>query len=105
MGNKASIAAGGLPLSEKDFRQQVLDLARVLGWECYFTWGSLHSPSGFPDLVMARLSRLIIAELKSEKGVLSEAQEKWLELLRGTGKCDVYLFRPSDWDEIVEILR
>ena len=94
-----------LPLSEKAFRQQVLDLARLLGWKAYFTWASLHSPAGFPDLVMARPPRLIITELKSEAGAFTVAQEAWLEALAGCPGVEVYRWRPSDWDGIVQTLK
>lgn len=37
---------------------------------------------GFPDLVMAKRNRVVFAELKSEKGPVSEDQEEWLTVLR-----------------------
>ena len=92
-------------LSEKNFSQQVVDLAQLLGWKVYRTWISFHSPAGFPDLVLVRGDRLIMAELKSEKGQLTPAQEEWLEILRVTGKAEIYLWRPSDFEQIVGILQ
>lgn len=96
-------------LSEKQFRQQILDLAHLLGWKCYFTWASLHSPAGYPDLCMVRLSRIIFVELKSESGKVTEAQQEWLDALAATGKVEVYLWRPSmmepDGGVILEWLR
>ena len=41
-------------ISEKDFQQQVKDLARMLGWKTYHTYDSRRSDPDFPDLVMAR---------------------------------------------------
>lgn len=90
-------------ITEKQFRQQVAQLAKLCGWKCYFTWLSLHSPGGFPDLWMIR-DRLVICELKTEKGQLIEAQWEWLMLLQQAG-YEAYLWRPSDWDEIVGILQ
>ena len=92
------------PITEKDFLQQVKDLALLCGWRSYHTWGSFHSPSGFPDLVLVRSDRLIFAELKSDKGKVSPDQTAWQEALAGTGN-DVYLWRPSEWDSIVEVLK
>ena len=92
-------------ITERQFRQQVLDLAQILGWRAYFTWASVHSPAGFPDLVLVRLSRLLMVELKSEKGKLTETQKEWLESLEATGKVEVYVWKPCDWDALVEILR
>ncbi|WP_376793087.1 VRR-NUC domain-containing protein [Thermoflexus sp.] len=95
-----------LPISEKDFSQQVVDLARLLGWKVYRTWLSIRSPAGFPDLVLAKPGRpLILAELKTERGKLSPAQEEWLATLRQVPGIEVYVWRPGDWEEIVRVLR
>jgi len=103
-----------LAISEKAFSQQVVDLAQVLGWRiAHFRpartakgWRTPVSAdgAGFPDLVMVRGDRLIFAELKSEKGKAEPAQQEWLRLLEATGKAEVYLWRPSQIEEIVEIL-
>ncbi len=84
---------------------------------------------GFPDYLGVRPPRLIFAELKSEKGKTTPEQEAWLEDLRECGKMitftpiekgklpsgeaelslvpslEVYLWRPGQFDEIMEILR
>jgi len=90
-------------ISEKDFEGQIRDLAKLFGWLYYHTWRSIHSPAGFPDVVMVRPPRLIFAELKSEKGQVSDKQKEWLEALKETG-VEVFLWRPSDLDEIVGVL-
>jgi len=92
-----------LDITEKQFESQVRGLAKTFGWLYYHTWRSIHSPSGFPDCVMVKEGRIIFAELKSEKGKVSESQSEWLEAL-GRAKAEVYLWRPSDFDEIMEIL-
>ncbi len=84
---------------ETVFQQQVLTLARMQGWECYFTWNSLHSPAGFPDLVMVRGPRVVFAELKSASGKLSDHQRRWLWLLAAAG-MEVYLWKPVTWKQI-----
>jgi hypothetical protein len=93
-------------ISEKDFRQQVVDLAHLLGYMVYFTWGSFHSPKGFPDLVLVhpKYKRVIFAELKTETGKLTECQEQWLTALEACGQ-EVYVWRPRDLDGIVSLLR
>jgi hypothetical protein len=83
----------------------VVDLARLFGWKVYFSWTSIHSPKGFPDLVMVRLSRIVFAELKSEKGRVTETQREWLDALELSGKVEVYVWKPADWSEIESILR
>ncbi len=94
-------------ITEKEFSQQVVDLARVLDWKVYRTWTSIHSPAGYPDLTMVRGDRLIFAELKTDKGKISAAQSEWLEALGGliNGKVKVYVWTPDDFDEIVKILQ
>lgn len=54
--------------------------------------------------MLCRADRLLFAELKSERGRLSAAQREWREAL-GMAGVRVRVWRPSDWDEIVEVLR
>ena len=92
--------------TEKQFERQVKDLAKIFGWLYYHTWRSIHSPAGFPDVVMVRGNRIICAELKSEKGKVSPAQQEWLDALKET-PVEVFLWYSSDdiLEEIAEILR
>ncbi len=92
-------------ISEKDFEGQIRDLAKLFGYKYYHTWGSFHSPMGFPDCVLVKGGRLIFAELKSEKGKVSVPQQEWLDALGGVANVEVYLWRPDDFDEIVKILQ
>jgi len=92
-------------MTEKEFLQQVRDLAKLCGWLVYHTHDSRRSPEGFPDLVLVRNDKVIFAELKSKKGRTTSAQEMWLKALEKVPGVDVYLWRPSDWDRIVDVLR
>jgi hypothetical protein len=47
---------------------------------------------------------LLIAELKVPGGVVTLAQQHWLEVLRQVSHIEVYLWKPDDWPEIVEKL-
>ena len=85
-------------MSEKEFQRAVVDLARMYGWLCYHTYDSRRSEPGFPDLTLARGGRLLLAELKTEKGRLSAAQKAWASELPA---CQYRLWRPSDLDAIV----
>lgn len=91
-------------ISEKDFMESIVDLARHTGWMVYHTYDSRRSTAGFPDLVMTKHKRLIIAEIKSEKGKTTPAQDQWLETLRTARGVKVKLWRPSDWPEIERTL-
>lgn len=94
-------------LLEKDFTKQIFEtkkgLAYSTGWQrVYHVFKSRNSPAGFPDWVLIR-ERIVYAELKREKGKPSPEQIRWLDdLVRAGG--EVYLWRPSDIEEISVIL-
>ncbi len=99
-----SAQAVNYAIKEKDFRQQVITLAKICGWKHYFTWTSIHSPRGMPDLILCRPPRLVFAELKTMKGQLSEYQAEWMDLLSDTPHCEVYLWKPDSWEVIQAVL-
>ena len=92
-------------MTEKELQLQLQALASHCGWAYYHTWNSIHSTPGFPDLVLIKPPRLIFAELKTELGRVTAAQQKWLDILATIPGVEVYLWRPSEFDEIQEILR
>lgn len=103
------------PMSEKDFQQNVKDLARMLGWKTYHTLNSKGSDEDFPDLVMAKRrnigticpefeTRLIVAELKIEGKKPTAGQQEWLDFFRDIG-AETYAWQPHDWERIQKVLR
>ncbi len=100
----ASRAALDGSYAEKDWAQVVVDYATVQGWLVYRTWNSIHSPAGYPDLTMVRGTRLVVAELKSEKGRLSPHQKVWVAKLENVAGVEVYVWRPSDWPAVRDVL-
>ena len=86
-------------MTEKQLQAAVLKLARLSGWLCYHTFDSRRSQPGFPDLVMVRRSRIVFAELKSERGKPTDSQGEWLNAIDATGKVEVYLWRPKHWTD------
>ena len=92
-------------LTEKQFEAQVKDLAKMFGWRYYHPFLSKWSERGWPDVVLLRDGRLILAELKSEKGKLTEHQARWLWALRKVPGIRVYVWRPRHIEKIAEILR
>ena len=95
--------AADMALDEKAFQAQVVALARTLGWMVYHPFDSRRSARGYPDLTLVKDGRLIYAELKTERGRLTDDQRGWLDALRET-PAEVYLWRPSDWDSIERTL-
>lgn len=90
--------------TEAELLALVMDAARLRGWLAYHTHDSRHSAAGFPDVVLVRRERVVFAELKTERGKVGIHQQMWLEALRDAGQA-VYLWRPSDGDQILEVLR
>lgn len=95
-----------LRISEGDYQQQIIDLARFYRWDHrYHTHDSRRSAGGFPDLVMVhvRNKRVIFAEIKAIKGELSLEQRGWLWDLATAG-AEVYVFNPANWNLVVDVL-
>lgn len=89
-------------ITEKQFMAQVIELASVLGWRVYHTHDSRHSAAGFPDLMLLRGTVMIVAELKVGTHMPTQAQREWIGAfvrLRWEN-CQVFVWRPTDWDEI-----
>jgi len=91
--------------SEKHFLGRVTRLAELYGWVVWHTLDSTGTRAGEPDLRMVRPPRVIFAELKSEHGRLRLEQTQALALLERCPEVETYLFRPSDWQQIVEVLK
>ena len=91
-------------LTESNFQRTVIELAELHRWLVFHPYDSRRSAPGFPDLTMVRRGQLIFAELKTEKGNLTKPQAWWLAGLK-QAHPHVYVWRPSDWREIEEVLR
>lgn len=98
-----------LPISEAQFTNTVIELAKFRGWKvAHFRpaqtargWRTpMSGDVGFPDLVLARDGVVIFAELKSDSGRLRKEQIEWAAHLPGA-----YIWRPKDLDLIKELLR
>jgi hypothetical protein len=95
-------------VSEEQFLQLVLDLARALGWLAYHVRDSRRSAPGFPDLVLVRNGRILFLELKVGRGRLTAAQREWGRALVHAGAANdrvAYgVLRPCDWGLLVRTL-
>lgn len=94
----------GPPITEKEFGEWLEDLCRVCHWTYYHPRLSIYSVQGWPDYALVRPPRLVLAELKTEKGKVSHHQVAWLERLEQVPGVEVYLWRPSHRDEIERVL-
>ncbi len=89
-------------LSEAEFMGQVIDLAHLCGWMTFHPFDSRRSCPGWPDVAFCHPGRheFFLAELKSQQGKLSPAQQIWIEALRQAG-VEVVVWRPSDLDTAI----
>lgn len=102
-------------MTEEQLLTYVIDTARVFGWRvAHFrpakTERGWRTPvqadgKGWPDLTLAR-ERVVYAELKTGRNVLSAEQEQWITALDVAG-AEVYVWRDADWIDgsIERILR
>jgi hypothetical protein len=101
-------------VNEAELLRQVLDLAALTAWlRAHFRPGRTlrgwatpceGDARGFPDLVLLRPPRLVVAELKAERRRPTPDQQVWLDLFRAVPGVEVYVWRPADWPEIVRVL-
>ena len=103
-------------VTENELLQTVLEMAEALGYVVYHVLEQSHyakrTAKGFPDLVMCRDqdldrgrdARMIVMELKSQLGKVSDDQLRWLDYFRQFG-IENYLIRPSDLDNLENLLR
>jgi hypothetical protein len=92
-------------MTERELQAGIIAAAREFGHLVYHTYDSRRSHPGFPDLTIPLGPRLIFAELKTEKGKLTTEQAQWLKALSNCKVIETYLWRPSDLDDIYNILR
>lgn len=82
-------------MTERQLKEAVVECSQRLGYVVYWTWNSIHSPAGFPDLCLVR-ECVIFAELKTTKGELTLNQEHWRDRLQAANVA-WFLWRPADW--------
>jgi hypothetical protein len=104
-----STAVLGRKVSENDFQRALLEAAHLYHWRvCHFRaartksgWRTpIEGDPGLPDLILARDGVVIMAELKSDDGILAADQEEWLRALGPFGR----LWRPKDMPAILREL-
>lgn len=94
--------------TEAEFQAQVVELARILGWQVLHVrrsigkghrWTTTTSVTGWPDLFMWHPRHGVLArELKTETGKLTAEQEEVLASLCAAG-VDAGVWRPADFEE------
>ena len=96
-------------MTEDDLLTRVMDLAELRGWlrvhyrpartaKGYRT--PLQGDKGCPDIILARKGVVLLVELKAERRYPTKEQRAWLDALGVHAR----LWRPADWNSIVEEL-
>lgn len=102
---KAREALASNNMSEAVFQAQVKELAQLFRWHVYHTHRSQYSEAGFPDLICVRDGVIVALELKTETGKVTAEQTTWLAELGEVPGVTARLIRPSDFDDVKELLR
>ena len=97
-------------VAERDLAATVIEAAEAFGWRVYVVLDTRipakRTSKGWPDLVLVKGREMIIAELKTQRGVVSSEQQGWLDALRKVSRISgVAVWRPSDMASIMELLR
>ncbi len=113
-------------ISEKDWAATVIDMAQKLNWRVAhfraartgrkyigkdgkereaWTTPVQADGAGFPDLLMIRGERVIVAELKSYAGQVEPRQQEWLDAFEGNTGIESYVWQPQDADLVERTLR
>ncbi len=102
-------------ITEATLQAQVVELARMMRYRsAHFrpalTKHGWRTPvqgdgKGFPDTLLLRGNRLVVAELKSDTGGIAAEQQDWLDAFAAIEVVTVHLWRPGDLQTIADILR
>ena len=91
-------------LTEEQWLAQVRALATQHDWLTYHPLRSQGSEPGWPDLACLKPPRLVLAELKTDRGRLTPAQQHWLTALQQVTTIATHLWRPEHWETVVQVL-
>lgn len=87
-------------MNEAQFQQRITDTCDYLGLLWHHETDSRRSKAGFPDLVIVGPSGTIFAELKSDKGQITDAQWFWIRAINDSGS-EAWIWRPRNWEMIL----
>jgi hypothetical protein len=84
-----------LELTERQWQELIVDMARLHGWWVHHHYDARHSTPGWPDLVLMRPPELVFVELKTNRGRVTTEQR---DVLAGLAACGVEtaVWRPAD---------
>ena len=102
-------------VTEKDWQSQVTDALKLFGWRWVHFRTSIgykrryqtaqDGDKGWVDIVAVRRGRMLLIELKSASGRLTDDQKAWRDELKEVAGVGYYMWRPSDSDVMMAVLR
>lgn len=95
------------PVTERDFQSAVVAYLQMHGWLVFHDHDSRRNAAGFPDTVAVHPTRrkLLLVELKAQKGRHRPEQLAWLKALDDVETIYTGTWKPGDWTEIERIAR
>lgn len=97
-------------MTEAELLQGVTDALTAYKWRWSHTGRSdkaqIMGHAGVPDIIAARNGRVLLVELKTDRGVLSADQLAWMaEFPAPTWNLTAIVLRPDGYDRFLETLR
>lgn len=92
-------------VSEADLQSFVAEACARYKWLYHHAGDSRRSTPGLPDVIAVRGDRLIVAELKTQHGRVSDIQNLWLTELAKCPGVETFVWRPSDMNDILRTLK
>jgi hypothetical protein len=100
--------------TEAEFTRQVIQLAGLRGWRsAHFRPGLTKGGQwrtavqghgkGFPDLVLVKPGRVVVAELKVGRNAPTPEQREWLAAFAAAG-VPAFVWTPGQWADIERAL-
>jgi hypothetical protein len=84
-------------ISERAYQAHITTLATAYGWRWHHETDSAAHQAGLPDLILVKPPRLMVLEVKTERGKATDKQMDWLADLARVPGVLARLVRPSDW--------
>lgn len=105
--------------SEADWQATVMAVLQAHGWTAFHINASIvrvttggqrtyatavtSQGRGFPDVIAIRGHRLVFIECKAQRGAVNAEQHLWHQRLQLVAGVEVYVLRPSDGQQLMEI--
>lgn len=100
---------------ERQYQRTLVETLETFGYEVSHSyplqtkmggWQTGNTAKGWPDLVAARVPRLLAIEVKSATGRIPDEQRAWLSIFAGIPSARAWCLRPTDdWPMTLDWIR